>query len=660
MTPKPAVDLSLRPLSPFRSLRVQLWVVIAILVAMLVGSASYTFRELSLRKHDYLILNLTGQMRVTSLSMADQARHYVNLTSHSMTEMARYYASQTSDDSLKLRQYGETLQRQIDSIDKIITSLKAGRIDAPLLGKNESIRYAWDTRLRREIDLAARDWSAYRLGLLSALGDNAHEPRLIDGIQFIATHGDELTVSADRLAQALQVMMEERLDAIRNFQLLAGGLTLLLLGSIAAVVHFKVLQPLQQTVAGFGRVAQGNLGHQVPILADNEIGRLTRSFNGLSNRLHALFRLTDRINRGKQLDETLDFILEEFPAFVPVDWVGVLFPAEGEHGLRLERMAGVAVPGLQESGVFTAGRNDLAQVTEKQRPWAIEDLASYTLQNPDAQLAGVMAAAGLGSALYLPLAGERSGGVMVFAARNVQAYTAGHMEFLDNIAAQVGHILERTVVVEGLVVAALQGLAKLAESRDPETGDHLMRMSLYSVFIAEELGTTGRHAGKINSAYVRNIYRFAPMHDIGKVGISDSILLKPGRLDEAERREMERHPSIGGEALRGSEAQMNALGHSIFTIGIEIAECHHEKWDGSGYPARLSNDAIPLSARIVAVADVFDALTSKRPYKDAWPVEKALSAINDASGSHFDPEVVLAFHRAMPKIMDIYDKHKCV
>ncbi|HUW51354.1 MAG TPA: HD domain-containing phosphohydrolase [Sulfuricella sp.] len=422
----------------------------------------------------------------------------------------------------------------------------------------------------------------------------------------------------------------------------------------------SVKKTLGDQVEGFGRVAQGNLGHQVPILADNEIGRLTQAFNGLSERLRALFRLPDRINRGKQLDETLDFILEEFPAFVPVDWVGVLFPAEGARGLRLERMAGVPTPGLRESLVFPAENNALAQVANEQRPCAIEALARYAEGNPDARLASALAAAGLGSAIYLPLTGERSGDVMVFAAREAHAYTAGHMEFLGNIAVQVGHILERTVVVEGLVVAALQGLAKLAESRDPETGDHLMRMSLYAVLVAEELGTAGPYAGQINSSYVRNIYRFAPMHDIGKVGISDSILLKPGRLDEDERKEMERHPTIGGQALRGCEAQMNALGHSIFTIGIEIAECHHEKWDGSGYPAGLSNQAIPLSARIVAVADVFDALTSKRPYKEAWPVEKVLATIDESAGRHFDPEAVAAMHRALPKMMEIHERFKNV
>ncbi len=219
---------------------------------------------------------------------------------------------------------------------------------------------------------------------------------------------------------------------------------------------------------------------------------------------------------------------------------------------------------------------------------------------------------------------------------------------------------EKTVVTENLVISSIGGLAKLAESRDPETGDHLLRMARYSAIVAEELGREGPYAAHINSDTVRDILRFAPMHDIGKVGIEDSILLKPGRLDEAERREMERHPQIGAEVLRHCEAQMNAVGHSVFRVGIEIAAAHHEKYDGSGYPAGLKGEAIPLSARIVAAADVFDALTSKRPYKEAWPIERALAVMQEEAGAHFDPQVVKALQRSLPRIMTVYEQHKHV
>ncbi|HVL59600.1 MAG TPA: HD domain-containing phosphohydrolase, partial [Burkholderiaceae bacterium] len=184
--------------------------------------------------------------------------------------------------------------------------------------------------------------------------------------------------------------------------------------------------------------------------------------------------------------------------------------------------------------------------------------------------------------------------------------------------------------------------------------------SMYSSILASELGRDPAHAATIDARYIEDLRRFAPMHDIGKVGVSDSILLKPGRLTDEERTEMMRHSLVGGAVLRRCEAQMQQRGRSVFAIGIEIAEGHHEKWDGSGYPRGIAGKAIPLSARIVAVADVFDALTSRRPYKEAWPIDRALAAIDQDSGRHFDPAVVAALHRALPKILAFYEQHKHV
>ena len=178
--------------------------------------------------------------------------------------------------------------------------------------------------------------------------------------------------------------------------------------------------------------------------------------------------------------------------------------------------------------------------------------------------------------------------------------------------------------------------------------------------IAEELAMGDEYGHMLSPDIIRNIFRFAPMHDIGKVGIKDEILLKPGKLTPEERAEMEQHPSIGGQVLRRCELQMNAHGHSVFQVGIEISECHHEKFDGSGYPAQSAGQDIPLSARIVAVADVFDALTSKRPYKEAWPVERAMAVLREDAGGHFDPVVVTAAEQSLPRMLEIYDRLKHV
>lgn len=194
-------------------------------------------------------------------------------------------------------------------------------------------------------------------------------------------------------------------------------------------------------------------------------------------------------------------------------------------------------------------------------------------------------------------------------------------------------------------------LARLAESRDPETGQHLERIRRYARILAEDLRRSGASGQVITPDDVRLIHLTSPLHDIGKVGIPDSILLKPGRLTECEFEIMKSHTVIGAETLEAASAQYPDVAY--LRVAAQIARTHHERFDGSGYPAGLAGRAIPLCGRIVAVADVYDALTSKRVYKPAFPHDVARGMIVEAAGSHFDPEVVAAFERQMQRFLDI-------
>lgn len=187
----------------------------------------------------------------------------------------------------------------------------------------------------------------------------------------------------------------------------------------------------------------------------------------------------------------------------------------------------------------------------------------------------------------------------------------------------------------------IQRLGRAAEFKDNETGLHVLRMSHTSRRLALELGFSAEFADDLLNA--------APMHDIGKIGIPDYILLKPGRLDSEELERMRQHPQIGADILDKSSSALIQLAHSV-------ALYHHERWDGSGYPAGISGDAIPIEARIVAVADVYDALTNKRPYKEAWSVEAAIAEIETQSGKHFDPQVVAALKACLPDIVALNAK----
>ena len=184
-------------------------------------------------------------------------------------------------------------------------------------------------------------------------------------------------------------------------------------------------------------------------------------------------------------------------------------------------------------------------------------------------------------------------------------------------------------------------LARLAESRDPETGEHLERIEGYTGLLVDWLANNGPYQSKIDDAYRKQLCRSSILHDIGKVGIPDSVLLKPGQLTNEEFEIMKEHARIGAEALEDSALKSDSC--EFLSLAAEIARYHHEKFDGSGYPHGIAGLEIPLSARIVAVADVFDALTSERVYKKAMDVDEAKDLIVSEAGKHFDPEVVAAF-----------------
>lgn len=184
----------------------------------------------------------------------------------------------------------------------------------------------------------------------------------------------------------------------------------------------------------------------------------------------------------------------------------------------------------------------------------------------------------------------------------------------------------------------IQRLVAAAEFRDPETAAHILRMSHFSRLLAEKIG--------LPEPQCDTILRAAPMHDIGKVGTPDAILLKPGRHTPEETVIMHQHAEHGFEILVGSKSP-------LLQMGAEVAHTHHEKWDGSGYPRGLMGEAIPLVGRIVAVADVFDALTSERPYKKAWPLEKAIDFLQEQTGRHFDPGLVPVFLDNLTAVLEI-------
>lgn len=203
-------------------------------------------------------------------------------------------------------------------------------------------------------------------------------------------------------------------------------------------------------------------------------------------------------------------------------------------------------------------------------------------------------------------------------------------------------VRERTKKIEATQFEILDCLSYAAEYRDMDTANHTLRVGLYSRVIAEQYG--------FNNDELDLIQHAAPMHDIGKIGVSDTILLKPGKLNKEEFDKIKLHSEIGAEILSKSNAR-------VIKYAKIIALTHHEKWNGKGYPKGLAGQKIPIQGRIVALADVFDALSMDRPYKKAWLLEKILSLLSEESGEHFDPHLVKLFMDSLPTILEIKEKY---
>lgn len=266
---------------------------------------------------------------------------------------------------------------------------------------------------------------------------------------------------------------------------------------------------------------------------------------------------------------------------------------------------------------------------------------------------GVLDDAASGQLMLLPLLVENRliGHTVLFAPISYRP-SATHLDFMTDLSRALSGLVQRALAIETLQIReleleearadAIRNLGVASEYRDNETGWHIMRMTNFAQAIAKAMGLSEKQR--------ELLYITAPMHDVGKIGIADAILLKPGKLTPEEYEIMKTHTDIGVTILTGND--------SLIAAARDIAGSHHERWDGQGYPKGLSGEEIPLLARICAVADVFDALTSIRPYKKAWSIQDATDWIISEAGKYFDPIVVSAFEIAMPEILRIRELYR--
>ena len=483
---------------------------------------------------------------------------------------------------------------------------------------------------------------------------------LVSGIYVVRvvqryTYLAELIKANPSIGEELQVAVV-RFQWISRIALLIGvGLALYALW----LVYRRHTQPLQETVRLLDHMSQGDLSQRLPTDWSHGAGDLARGVNYMADRMESFIQLNGKMATCASFTDVFDFIYDSFEQFLPYDRMGVALINCEERTIRAERARSRLPIKLYNGYTLPLDETSLPQVIQEGKPRIIADLEEYLREHPESESTRYIVEEGIRSSITLPLTVDgRPLGALFFSSRIPNVYDWRHVEFLELAASCIAPSLERSILIGNLILSSAMGFARLAAFRDTETGEHLQRMRRYAATLANAMATRAPYDEEIDDAFIQDIYNFSPLHDIGKVGIPDRVLLKPGRLTKDEFEIMKQHTIIGAEALREAEAEACRLSHPLFGRAINIAAYHHERYDGTGYPEGLSGTEIPLCARIVAVADVFDALTSPRRYKSVYSFERAVEIVVAGSGTHFEPGIVDCFCSSLDEFRLIYDTYK--
>jgi signal transduction histidine kinase len=415
----------------------RLQITAALLAVMLVFGLAHYFTSMALQKQrdSNILLNLAGKLQLTSEQLAMQGMNYKE---NAPRDYETYYRD--------VRLYYRDLMSHVTTFDRISEAFMQGSFDPELTGIPGMVEPSLSEGTHEAVQRLQRVWTDYRRGLDEALGPDESEPRLEYAAGYVLDHHDRLQRAADGLMDAYQRQVSRELALINRINRGAWLAGVAMTGGIILWFYLRVLRPLDRTVAGFRRVSRGDFGHQVQSFGDNELAWMTDSFNRLSSRLDAVFRLIDRIQRGSDLDDALRFVAEEFPALLPLDWVGVLFVTGDGRAIKLERAYVDGRPQVIPGAHFAVEGTLLERAMTSGEPLHIPDVPETAASDERFRFLRLLGDSGARDAIFLPVT-EQSPlpGVLVFASRRAHAYGSEHLELLTNIAGLVTHTFGRTV-----------------------------------------------------------------------------------------------------------------------------------------------------------------------------------------------------------------------
>ncbi len=604
---------------------------------------------------DKLVISLFGEQKMyTQMISKDMSRIYGLLLAK---EAGKNYRSAEEVDQ-RIADTKKDLSEICDSFSRNLDGLKRNNIS--YAGHEIEISQSVIDSSSHLQDIECI-WGEFNQSVQLLLKADHIDSQLLEGVMFVNDNNMKLLECWDNFQQ--QILEKSIHDGKISFYFFYGITTVLLLGtffSLYQLQHLFVI-PLGQLYKGLEEIGLGTCPEDKVYPDEKGMLPVAVEIGNMFHKINNLISLIENINKNVSFMDTLNFIRNTFSEYIPYNYIGIGLISEDKQ--RLIPTYGVSdgsVAGLPDGlrgEDWEICDTSLGKLIQSGEARIINDLEQYCEGQPIKSYNKVVLGSGIRSSITLPLivSGEEVG-VIFFSSTGKNVYTGEHLKFLKMLANSLAISLNQNGFINDVLYGSILALAKLAEARDGDTGEHLDRMSYYTRVLAEILYENNIYTDTITLDYIDDLERFAPLHDIGKVGIRDEILLKPGKLTQEEFVEMKKHVSFGADVLRAAERNIIKRGKSLFRIGVEIVEGHHEKWDGTGYPYARKGEEIPVSARIVALADVLDALTSRRPYKEAFSFGAALEIIKDGRGNHFDPVIVDAFFSNMDRIQTAYLK----
>lgn len=606
------------------------------------------------QREEILLINFFGKQRMYSQQISkDASRIYV---------LQNSIDSGLSDPSLeenktKLIEIKNNFQTARKHFSHNLEAMNEGHllIDSYPIHLENEMKEA--NSYLKEINLL---WAEFELAIDTLLSAS-NGTDMYEAAQFINNHNMELLELIDTISEKIH---EELFKSNKNIQKIIYLLIILLsITTIFIAGHFVkyIMLPFKHLYQGISEIGLDKETFDKKETMNKNIAPMVTEIGAMFQKINNLISLIENINNNDSFMDTLNFINNTFSAYVPYNYIGIALIEEDKKLLKASfGVSDGSITGMPENLLgysWPIRETSLGHLLETGQARIINDLEEYTSGKPKKIYNEILLKSGIRASISLPLfVSGKPVGVIFFSSKTKNAYHNEHLKFLRTLANSIAISLDRNIFINDIMYSSILALAKLAETRDEDTGEHLERMKKYSRKIAELLYNHNIYTSEINFEYMDKIERFSPLHDIGKVGIRDEILRKPGKLTASEYEEMKRHAAYGAEVLRTAEENLLKKGKSLFDMGIEIAEGHHEKWDGSGYPKGKKGLEIPLSARIVAVADVFDALTSRRPYKEAFTLDRSFEILKEGRGKHFDPVIVDVFLENRDVIEKMYHK----